>query len=94
MEKMLTKSAVRMAHCNITKQEEAPISGEYVLPEYCPDMAVVLKCYAYPRLQNRQWSGDQLMVDGIAVIRVVYADEQRRCVRTLEFVQPFSSVLL
>ena len=90
MEKLLTKRVVRMAHWDTTRQEEAPISGEYVLPEYCPDMAVILKCYAYPHLQNRQWSGDQLMVDGIAVIRVVYADEQRRCVRTIEFTQPFS----
>ena len=90
MEKMLTKSVVRMAHCDTTKQEEAPISGEYVLPEYCPDMAVILKSYAFPHLQNRQWSGDQLMVDGIAVIRVIYADERRCCVRTVEFTQPFS----
>lgn len=93
MDKLLTKRAVRLARCDTMKQEDAPISGEYVLPEYCPDMAVVLKCFAYPRLQNRQWSGDQLMVDGIAVVRVVYADEQRRCVRTLEFTQPFSCVV-
>ena len=93
MEKILTKSAIPLAHCDAVKQEEAPISGEYVLPEYCPDMAVILKCFAYPRLQNRQWSADQLMVDGIAVVRVVYADEQRRCARTLEFTQPFSCVV-
>lgn len=93
MEKLLTKSAIRMARCDTSKQEEAPLSGEYVLPEYCPDMAVILKSFAYPRLQNRQWSGDQLMVDGIAVVRVIYADEQRSCVRTLEFAQPFSCVM-
>lgn len=90
MEKMLTMTPCRLARCDSKKQEEAPISGEYVLPEYCPDVATILKCYAYPRLQNRQWSGDQLMVDGIAVVRVVYADEQRQCVRTVEFAQPFT----
>ncbi len=90
MDKMLTKSAIRLPRCDRAKPEEAPISGEYVLPEYCPDIAVVLKCFAYPHLQNRQWSGDQLLVDGVTVVRVVYADEQRRCVRTLEFTQPFS----
>lgn len=93
MEKMLNKRSLQMAHCALNKREEAPISGEYVLPEYCPDIATILKCTAYPRLQNRHWSGDQLMVDGTAIVHIVYLDEQRKCMRTLEFTQPFSCVM-
>ena len=90
MEQLLRKSTVQLTDLALDKQEECPISGEYSLPEYCPDVAVVLKCFADPRIQNRQWSGDQMLLDGNAVIRVLYLDEERRCVRSLEFSQPFS----
>ena len=90
MEQLLRKSTVQLTELTLDKQEDCPVSGEYTLPEYCPDVAVVLKCFADPRIQNRQWSGDQLLIDGNAVIRVLYLDEERRCVRALEFTLPFS----
>lgn len=90
MEQMLKKSTVQTTQRVLNVQEECPISGEYVLPEYMSDVAVILKCFAYPRLQSRQWSGDQLLVDGNAIIRILYLDEERQCVRSLEFAQPFS----
>ena len=93
MEQLLRKSTVQLTDCALDKQEECPISGDYTLPEYCPDVAVVLKCFADPRIQNRQWSGDQLLLDGNAVIRVLYLDEERRRVHSLEFMQPFSCAL-
>ena len=71
MEQLLKKKSVRLSGLAMDKQEECPISGEYTLPEYCPDVAVVLKCFAYPRILSRQWSGDQLLLDGNAVIRVL-----------------------
>ena len=90
MEQLLKKKSVRLSGLAMDKQEECPISGEYTLPEYCPDVAVVLKCFAYPRILSRQWSGDQMLLDGNAVIRVLYLDEQRRCVHSIEFLQPFT----
>lgn len=93
MEQLLKKRSVQLTGCALDKQEECPISGEYTLPDYCPDIAVVLKCFAYPHIQNRQWSGDQLLVDGSAIVRVLYLDEERRCVRSLEFVQPFACTI-
>lgn len=93
MEQLLKKRAHNITQCILDKQEECPISGEYILPEYCPDIAVVLKCFAYPHIQNRQWSGEQMLLDGNAVIRVLYLDEERRCLRSLEFAQPFSCSL-
>lgn len=93
MEQLLKKKSMRLTCCALDKQEECPISGEYTLPEYCPDVAVILKCFAYPHIQNRQWSGDQWLLDGTAVIRVLYLDEERRCLRSLEFTQSFSCTM-
>lgn len=90
MEPLLKKRSVQLSQRIMDKSEECAISGEYILPEYCPDIAVILKCFAYPHVQNRQWSGDQLLIDGAADMRVLYLDEDRQCVRSLEFVQPFS----
>lgn len=93
MEQLMKKYAHNVTQRILDRQEECPLSGEYTLPEYCPDIAVVLKCFAYPHIQNRQWSGDQMLLDGNAVVRVLYLDEERRCLHSLEFAQPFSCTL-
>lgn len=93
MEPLLKRKTVRMTGNSMKKQEECPLSAEYTLPDYCQDIAVVLKCFAYPHIQNRQWSGDQFLLDGNAVIRVLYLDEDRQHVHSLEFTQPFSCTL-
>lgn len=90
MDALVNKRSVQLPKRVLDRKEECGIGGEYTLPEYCPDIAVVLKCFASPHIQNRQWSGEQLLVDGSADIRVLYLDEDRRCVRSLEFSQPFS----
>lgn len=93
MENLLQERSVRMA-CNVMDaKEECTVSGECNLPDYCPDIAVVLKCRMTPYLQNRQWSGDQLLVDGMAQIWIMYLDEERRCPRTVEFSLPYSCAL-
>ena len=93
MEQLLQKQLVSVGRCVLDCVEECAIAGDYTLPDYCPDIAVVLKCLVAPRIQNRQWSGEQLLLDGIAEIRVLYLDEERRCLREVEFSQPLSCAL-
>lgn len=90
MENILQKQTVAVAQMVVDREEECAVNGDYVLPEYCPDIAVVLKCLITPRILSRQWSGDRLLVDGVAVVRVLYLDEERRCLREVEFTQPLS----
>ena len=89
----MDRQVVSVIHPVLEKQEEYVISGDFVLPEYCPDIAVVLKCMVTPYVNNRQWSNGQLLLDGIAVVRVLYLDEERRCVREAEFSHPLSCTL-
>ena len=70
-------------------QVECPLDGDFLLPEYCPDMAAVLKCTVTPMVMTRQWSGDKLLIDGQSHIRILYLDEGRNCVRSYECVEPF-----
>ncbi len=71
---------------------EQPIDGDFILPEYCPDVASVLKCQVAAVVQTRQLSGDRLTVEGTVGLRVLYLDEERHCVRVCEFSQPFCTV--
>lgn len=93
MDNLMQKKTVPITRSVMDVREEYVLSGDFVLPEYCPDVAVVLKCAISPRIQSRQWNGGQLTLDGMAVIRVLYLDEERRCVRAAEFSQPISCTL-
>lgn len=90
MEQLLQKQTVSVTQTVLDAAEEYVLSGDFILPEYCPDVAVVLKCLVTPHIQSRRWNGDLLTVDGMAVIRVLYLDEERRCVREAEFTQPIN----
>ena len=71
--------------------DERPVDCDFVLPDYLPDIAAVLKCTMKPVVQSNQLSGDRLIADGVANLRVLYLDEARKCVRSCEFTQPFTS---
>ena len=64
MEQICRKQTVAVSRPVMDVQEEYTLSGDFVLPEYCPDVAVVLKCLITPYIVSRQWSGDQLMLSG------------------------------
>ncbi len=90
MEKLLNSQMVSLCRTYNRGEEECPINGDFVLPEYCPDMAVILKCQVTPRILSRQYSGGRLTVDGMNEIRILYLDEERRCLRQVEFTLPLS----
>lgn len=86
-----TEKTVPICETVVNAVSEQPVDGDFILPEYCPDVATVLKCHMSAVIQSRQLSGDRLMVDGTVSLCVLYLDEDRRCVRSCEFSQPFST---
>ncbi len=90
----LPNNSVMVNECVYDDRDERPIDGDFLLPEYCPDIAAVLKCNLTPYIQSRQLSADRLTVEGMAAIRVLYLDEERKSVRVCEFSQPFTSVFV
>lgn len=70
--------------------DERPLDGSFVLPDYCPDIAAVLKCTAEPAVLSRQVSGDRLTIDGQTDIRILYLDEERICPRCFTVTVPLS----
>ena len=72
--------------------DEQPVDCDFTLPDYYPDIAAVLKCTLKPVIQSRQISGDRISVDGMAIVQLLYLDEERKTVQSLEFTKPFSSI--
>jgi len=72
--------------------DERPVDCDFMLPDFLPDIAAVLKCTMKPVVQSHQISGDRVMADGTVYLHVLYLDEDRRCVRSFENSQPFTSV--
>lgn len=93
MDKTTQKPTIRVARQTMDARDEYLLGSDFVLPEYCPDAAVVLKCTIMPHVQSRRISGDRLQLDGTAAVRIWYLDEERRCVREAEFAQPLSCTL-
>lgn len=71
---------------------ECPLDCDFLLPDYLPEIAVILKCRMKPTVQSHQVSGDRVVADGTVHLQLLYLDEERRCVRSYECSQPFSSV--
>ena len=93
MDNLLNLESLCFTRCFMDSTEECGFNGEYILPEYCADVAAVLKCVAEPRLQNRQFSGDKLLLDGVVNVRAVYVDEDRCRLHSVEFSVPYSCTL-
>ncbi len=90
MEISVTRQTVTVHETVQDEFDERPIDTSFVLPDYCPDIAAVLKCTVKPALLARQQSGDRLVADGISTVQVLYLDDERRCVRSCEFAVPFT----
>ncbi len=85
-----TKSVVTAATL-LDATEEKPVDADVVLPDYCADVAAILCCELTPSVTATGWNGDKLTVDGMVNVRVLYLDEERRCMHTYEVSQAFST---
>jgi len=76
MELKIEKQTIGMKQDIKTETQEYAIDSELVLPDYCSDMARILKCNCRPKLKNKQLSVDRLTVEGSVQIELLYVDDQ------------------
>ena len=91
MDYKVINKAVSVAETLHDGFDECPVDCDFVLPDYYPDIAAVLKCILKPVIQSKQQSKDRLIVDGTVIIQVLYLDESRKCVHSCETTKPFTS---
>ena len=91
MECVMKQKTVRNARKLLDTFEEKAFDGDFVLPEYLPEMAAVLACRMQPTVESRQLGGNRLIVDGTVRVQVLYVDQSRNRLFTYETGQPFTA---
>ncbi len=71
---------------------EQSVDCDITLPDYCADISRVLKCCIIPEITSDKISGDRVCVDGNALVRIIYADENDN-ICTCEQNYPFSKFI-
>lgn len=91
MDLQMTNRRIGAPHTVFDDFDERPVDCDILLPDFLPDIAAILKCTMKPVVQSHQISGDRVLADGTVTLRVLYLDEERKCVRCFENSQPFTS---
>lgn len=91
MECPMTCQNVRSARLLLDTFEEKSFDGDFVLPDYLPEIAAILTCELEPVIENRQISGNRLVVDGTVQMRLIYIDDSRCRLFRYDVSQPFSA---
>lgn len=86
----VTQETISIQEILFESSMEQPVDMELLLPDYCPDISRILCCRLTPCVTSRQQSGDQVLVEGEARVKLLYVDDGGRCVRNYEQVQPFN----
>ena len=73
--------------------QEIPIDSDLTLPDYCPDIGKILKCQISAGVTSRNISGDQLNIEGISTIELIYSDLDKNSIRCFKTDIPFSQNL-
>ena len=87
----VNKNIVSVRHVIFDGCQESPIDIEFSLPDYCPDIQRILKCYVSPQIESRSISGDRLNIEGTINIHLIYLDPEKMQIRCCENSSSFSS---
>lgn len=90
MECKITGDAVVINEVFYDGVTEQPVDTDFTLPDYCPDIGKILKCRATPRITLRALKKDQLTVEGVTRLEVIYLDGRDKHIRCCEHEVPFS----
>lgn len=87
----VSKKTIAVSNLAFDGCQELPIDLDFNLPDYCPDIQRILKCGVKPNITISNISGDRLNIEGIAAIRILYIDSEKKALRCCENSTPFST---
>lgn len=84
MELLLDKEPVYLSETVYDGQTEQGIELDYVLPDYYPDIFKILKCNLTPSVVSYSVSGNQMFIDCIVYIKVLYLSENSNSINCID----------
>lgn len=72
---------------------EQSVELDYMLPDYCPNVFKILKSSITPKIMSERISGSKLIIDGVAMIRILYLSDDSNKLRQLEQKQAFTKTV-
>ena len=92
MDFRVAEEALTLREVLVDTTVEQPLESDMILPDYCPDVARLLKCELVPGITSRQLGASGLTVDGTAQLRVLYLTEEGT-VHCAQSLLPFSKTI-
>ncbi len=93
MELKLTHDTIEVNEVVFDARVEQSVELDCLLPDYCPNVFKVLKCKMVPKMTSGRVMGNEVVIDGIATIFVVYICEETNQVRSFSQRLPFSKTV-
>ena len=94
MDSVTNKAKIYSTRTALDDFFEQKIEFDISVPDYNPSIHQVLKCEVMPRVLSQSVTDDKAMLDVECLLRVLYADEQTGCIRSLCKTETFSKTLL
>lgn len=89
MDCQYTGQNINVSNVLLKQKVEVPIDSEIMLPDYCSDIKRMLKCKVKASVTSKSINGDNLDVEGEAIVWICYVDEDNK-IKSFEERIPFS----
>lgn len=86
----LSQDTVYISETILDTSVEQSVELDYFLPDYCPNIFKLLKTSVIPVIQSQKTAGNQVALDGVAVVRALYLAENSGRVCCVSQNIPFS----
>ena len=90
MDFRLTKDTVRINEPIFDGSAEHPVESDLILPDYCPDIARILKTESKVCIERKSAEGSMLTVSGTLAVRIIYIPENSGNIRCVNNSVPFT----
>ncbi|HEX3025885.1 MAG TPA: SPOCS domain-containing protein [Clostridia bacterium] len=91
MDLSLTRDTVRISEPVFETAADHPIECDIILPDYCPDIARILKSEANVCIDSKSVDGGRLTIGGNFTVKIIYIPENSGVIRCISHDQAFSA---
>ena len=90
MDLSLTRDTARISRPVFESAADHPIDCDVVLPDYCPDIARILKTQASAVVDEKAFDAGRMSVSGRLCVTIIYLPENSSAIRSVRHDEPFT----